>query len=96
MNIFARPEIATEVDQQKVNDILARLVLPPEIVKVDAEFGPDNSGDPAVKLRFYLRAALVADKNEIARLSKYLYDVQTILLQADIGGFPYTLLEQSS
>lgn len=46
MNIFARPEIATEVDQQKVNDILARLVLPPEIVKVDAEFGPDNSGDP--------------------------------------------------
>jgi hypothetical protein len=96
MNIFARPEIVTEVDQQKVNDILARLVLPPEIVKVDAEFGPDNSGDPSVKLRFHLRPDLIVDKKEIARLSKYLYDVQTMMLRADIGGFPYTRLEQAS
>jgi hypothetical protein len=85
-----------EVDRQKVHAILASLLLPKEIENVHAEFGSDSTGDPAVKLRFRVRDAVVIGPAELDRLTKFLSDVVRALLQADIGGFPYTRLEQAS
>jgi hypothetical protein len=47
-------------------------------------------------LRFRVRDAVVIGPAELDRLTKFLSDVVRALLQADIGGFPYTRLEQAS
>ena len=86
-------ETSTEIDHQRVYDILGRFTLPVEVDRLETVFGPDASGDASVKLTFHVRAKAHIGAEELERLSKFLSEVTSALLQADIGGFPYTRLE---
>jgi hypothetical protein len=83
-----------DVDRQKVQEILARFSLPSEIEKVDTEFDLDSGGDPAVRLTFHVRDEAHIGQEELERLTKFLSEVTSALLQGNIAGFPYTRLEQ--
>ena len=88
--------VKSEMDQQKVHDILAGFVLPNEIEKLDTVFGLDSTGDPAVWLTFHVRDTAKIGQNELERLTRFLSEVTSALLQANIAAFPYTRLEQAA
>jgi hypothetical protein len=68
----------SEMDQQKVLEILARFTLPGEIAKVDTDFGVDSTGDPAVRLTFHVRDDARIGQQELERLTKFLSEVTSL------------------
>ena len=84
------------INQGKVQDILSRLTLPPEMDRVETKYGTDHTGDPAVFLTFYLKADVHVEREEIKHLSRFISGVARDLLNADVGGFPYTRLEDAA
>ncbi len=87
---------SAEVDQQKVQEILARFTLPPEVERVEIRFGSDHSGDPAVYVTFHLREDTNIGRKEIKSLSSFSSSVAKALYKGDIGGFAYTMLDQAA
>jgi hypothetical protein len=85
-----------EVNQQKVEAVLQSLVLPPEIERWDTRFDTDSTGDPAVWITFHVRPELNVDPDKLRALEQFLFELTTTLLEDDIAGFPYTLLEQAA
>jgi hypothetical protein len=85
-----------EVDRQKVQKVLAQFTMPAEIERVETEYGPDSTGDPSVRLTFHVRNDAHIGQTELDRLTRFLSELTSALLQADIAGFPYTRLEQAS
>ncbi len=84
------------IDKQKVAAILAQFELPPEIVRVDTNYGKDHTGDPAVFLTFHLHQGVHASREEIKPISRFVHRVAATLLNGNIGGFPYTRLKQAA
>ncbi len=87
---------SAEVDQQKVQEILARFTLPPEVERVETRFGSDHTGDPAVYVNFHIRMDVKLGREEIKRLSRFSSAVASALYKGDIGGFAYTRLDQAA
>lgn len=85
-----------EVNQQKVVAVLASLKLPSEIERLDTRFGTDSTGDPAAWITFHVKPNVKVDAAKLNELNDFLSTVTTTLIQADIDGFPYTLLEQAA
>ncbi len=86
----------TSVDQEKVQTVLARLTLPPELDRVETSYGADYTGDPAVFLTFFLKPDVRVEREEIRPLSRFISGVARELLNAEVGGFPYTRLEEAA
>ena len=84
------------LDQDKVQGTLARFTLPPEIDHVETNYGTDHTGDPAVFLTFILKQDVHLEREEIKQVSRFISDVGGALLNAGIGGFPYTRLEEAA
>jgi hypothetical protein len=89
-------EATFEVDRDKVREILARFVLPDEVERVETTYRDDHTGDPSVFLTFYVKHDVKISREDIKRLSEFLMTITGALVNADIGGFPYTRLEQAA
>lgn len=86
----------SELDQQRVDAVLSKLTIPSEIERWDTRFGKDSTGDPAAWITFHVRPDVNVDKNKLNELNQFLWEVTRKLLQDDVEGFPYTILEQAA
>lgn len=89
-------EATVEIDQERVKEILARFQLPDEIERIDTKFDHDHTGDPAVFLTFHVKDDAKIDREDIRRLSSFLAEITSALVNAGVGGFAYTRLEQAA
>jgi hypothetical protein len=85
-----------EVNQQKVKAALQSFAIPTEIQRWETKFGTDSTGDPAVWITFHVKPDVNVDAAKLKELDQFLSTVTSRLLQEDIAGFPYTLLEQAA
>jgi len=85
-----------EINQAKVRDIPARFPLPPEIERMDTRYGRDHTGDASVFLTFHVKDSAKLGPADITRLSRFLSEVASALVNGDVGGFAYTRLEQAA
>lgn len=85
-----------EIDREKVQAILARFPLPPEIERIETRYGRDHTGDASVYLTFHVRDNAKLEPADIKRLSSFLAGVTSALLHSGVGGFAYTRLEQAA
>lgn len=84
------------IDRAKVEAVLAKVQLPPEILRVEVQYEPDYTGDPAVYLRFILPSDIDLNGSDITRLSAFASQVLDGLYNANIGGFAYSRLQQAA
>ena len=89
-------EATSEIDRDKVKEILARFELPNEVERVETTFRDDHTGDPSVYLTFHVKDDVKISQEDIKRLSQFLGTVAGAMLNEGIGGFPYTRLEQAA
>jgi hypothetical protein len=89
-------ELQVQIDREKVATILARFALPPEIESLETRFGNDHTGDSAVYLTFNVRDDAKLEQADIKRLSAFLAEVASALINGNIGGFAYTRLDQAA
>jgi hypothetical protein len=86
-------DTSTEIDSAKVEAILDRFAAPEEISRIETIYGTDHTGDPAVFLTFHVKDQAKISQADIRRLSSFLSEVTSALLNEGIGGFAYTRLE---
>jgi len=89
-------ETTSEIDRDKVNEILARFALPEEVERVDITFRDDHTGDPSVFLTFHVKDDAKISPEDLKRLSEFLGTIRSAMLDDGVGGFPYTRLEQAA
>jgi methyl coenzyme M reductase subunit C-like uncharacterized protein (methanogenesis marker protein 7) len=87
---------SVEIDQERVKEILARFKLPDEIERIETRFGRDHTGDPAVFLTFHVKDEAKIEREDIRRLSSFLSEITSALVNGGVGGFAYTRLEQAA
>lgn len=94
-----RMEIANIVpaqqDAEKVDELLRKTELPPEIAVVLKEFKDDHSGIPAVYLSFQLKPHIVLDKQTLMRISRFKTGVERELLDDGLSRIPYAYLNEA-
>jgi hypothetical protein len=89
-------ETTVEINRERVEEILSRFTLPDEIERIDTTYGSDHTGDSAVFLTFHVKDEAKIDRNDVQRLSAFLSEVTSALLNGGIAGFAYTRLEQAA
>jgi hypothetical protein len=89
-------ETTVEINQERVKEILARFQLPDEIEGIDTRFGRDHTGDPAVFLTFRVKDEAKIEREDIRRLSSFLAEITSALVNGGVGGFAYTRLDQAA
>lgn len=85
-----------EQERERVRQVLDGFPLPPEIADVTIEMGNDSTGDPALWLHFNLKTEIQIKGEQITRLSRFIGEVQSSLLQSGISRFPYAYLDEAA
>ena len=84
------------VDVERAKKLLNGVILPPEIESFDFKVDEDWTGDPALRINYIINADRVLSSDDIKRLTRFLAEVSTLILQANIGAFPYPRLQQAA
>ena len=84
------------VDVERARKLLNEVALPPEIDSFDFQIDEDWTGDPALRINYVINADRILSADDIKRLTRFLAEVSTLILQANIGAFPYPRLQQAA
>ncbi len=88
--------ITLQHDKEKAEHVLKTLELPEEIERVTVEPGFDHDGDPAIRVKLWIRTGLEFDPVIAERLNQFSTSVQFALLDGALSAYPYTTLAQAA
>jgi hypothetical protein len=83
-------------EKEMADELLAKLELPPEVVRISTDLGTDTSGDDAIFVHLHIARDAINQKYMVRKLANFSEQVQILLLGSGITRFPYVYIEEAA